>query len=128
MTSFIESPPIKEVHVLWITAGLGCDGDTVAMTSARQPSLEQLVEGTIPGLPGLKLHNPLLAYEVGDDFIAVAERAVEGTLEPFILVIEGSIPDESLSGSGYWAGFGVDKATGQPIPTCRWIDRLAPQA
>ena len=24
-----EAPKIDEVHVLWITAGLGCDGDSV---------------------------------------------------------------------------------------------------
>jgi hydrogenase small subunit len=128
MTSFIGSPRVKEVNVLWITAGLGCDGDTVAMTAARQPSLEQLVQATVPGLPRLQLHNALLSYESGDDFIAIAERAAAGKLEPFILVIEGSIPDESLSAEGCWAGFGVDKNTGQPIPTCQWIDRLAPQA
>jgi hypothetical protein len=29
-----------EIDVLWITAGLGCDGDTIAMTAATQPSLE----------------------------------------------------------------------------------------
>ena len=27
-----------------------------------------------------------------------------------------------------WAAFGTDQATGQPIPTCAWIDRLAPRA
>src|SRR5436853_6886443 len=27
-----------------------------------------------------------------------------------------------------WAGFGTDAKTGQPIPTCDWIDRLAPKA
>ena len=30
---------ITEIDVLWITAGLGCDGDTIAMTAATQPSL-----------------------------------------------------------------------------------------
>jgi len=25
------APKVKEVHVLWITAGLGCDGDSVSM-------------------------------------------------------------------------------------------------
>ena len=29
---------------------------------------------------------------------------------------------------GYWASFGTDQETGQPILTCDWIDRLAPQA
>src|ERR1041385_4292258 len=91
-----------DVHVLWITAGLGCDGDTVALTAARQPSLEQLVEGSIPGLPRLRFHNPLLAYEVGDDFIALVQQAADGKMQPLILVIEGSIPDESLSAEGCW--------------------------
>jgi hypothetical protein len=25
---------IKEIDILWITAGLGCDGDTIAMADA----------------------------------------------------------------------------------------------
>ena len=29
---------------------------------------------------------------------------------------------------GIWAALGTDKRTGQPIPTCDWIDRLAPKA
>jgi Ni,Fe-hydrogenase I small subunit len=43
-------------------------------------------------------------------------------------VIEGSIPDETNKQEGYWAGFGNDTKTGQPITTCEWIDRLAPKA
>jgi homoserine acetyltransferase len=27
---------VTEIDVLWITAGLGCDGDTIAMTAATQ--------------------------------------------------------------------------------------------
>src|SRR5262249_56748622 len=46
----------------------------------------------------------------------------------FILVIEGSVPNEKIKSEGYWAAFGADKATGQPITTCEWIDRLAPKA
>jgi hypothetical protein len=54
--------------------------------------------------------------------------AAEGKLAPFILVIEGSIPDETNKQEGYWAGFGNDTKTGQPITTCEWINRLAPKA
>ena len=39
------------IDVLWITAGLGCDGDTIAMTAATQPSIEDLILGAIPGIP-----------------------------------------------------------------------------
>lgn len=40
--------PIPELDVLWITAGLGCDGDTIAMTAATQPSIEDILLGAIP--------------------------------------------------------------------------------
>ncbi len=42
---------LKELEVLWITAGLGCDGETIAMTGATQPSIEDLVQGALPGIP-----------------------------------------------------------------------------
>jgi hydrogenase small subunit len=120
--------PIKELDVLWITAGLGCDGDTIAMTAATQPSLEEIVLGGIPGIPKVNFHNPCLAYETGDDFMRYFYRAAAGEIDPFILVIEGSIPNEENKTEGYWAGFGTDQETGQPIKTCEWIDRLAPKA
>ena len=43
-----KAPAVKEVHILWITAGLGCDGDSVAVTGATQPSVEDVVLGAIP--------------------------------------------------------------------------------
>jgi len=119
---------LEKMDVLWITAGLGCDGDTIAMTAATQPSLEDLVLGTIPGVPKMVLHNPCLAYEVGDEFLKPFHRAAAGELDPFILVVEGSIPNEKIKAEGYWAGFGTDPTSGQPITTCEWIDRLAPRA
>src|SRR5215475_4897308 len=123
----MPSPP-ETIHVLWITAGLGCDGDTVAITAATNPRLEDLVMGAIPRIPRVELHNPLLAYDVGDRFLEPFERAARGELGRFILVVEGSVPDETTKGEGYWAGFGTDPSTGQPILTCTWIDRLAPHA
>ena len=45
-----------------------------------------------------------------------------------MLVVEGSIPNEKLHDEGYWCGFGNDPATGQPITTSEWLDRLAPKA
>jgi hydrogenase small subunit len=122
------SQPIGEIDILWITAGLGCDGDTIAMTAATQPSIEDLVLGAIPGIPKVRLHNPFLAYESGDEFLQRFHLAAEGRLGPFILVIEGSIPNERNKPEGYWAGFGTDKQTGQPILTTEWIERLAPRA
>jgi hydrogenase small subunit len=124
----IALQPARELDVLWITAGLGCDGETIAMTAATQPSIEDIVLGAIPGIPKVNLHNPVLAYENGDEFMKFCYQAEEGKLDPFILVIEGSTPNEENKAEGYWAALGTNKQTGQPITTCEWIDRLAPKA
>jgi hydrogenase small subunit len=123
-----SQPAVSEIDVLWITAGLSCDGDTISITAASQPSIEDVVRGSIPGLPRVRFHNPVLAYENGDAFLTPFRLAAEGRSGPFILVIEGSIPNERNKSEGYWAGLGSDPATGQPILTCDWIDRLAPKA
>ncbi len=127
-SSLTKASPVKEVHILWITAGLSCDGDSVSVTAAEQPSVEDVVMGAIPGLPKVHLHNPVLAYENGDEFMKFFYQAEKGELDPFVLVVEGSIPNERIKSEGYWAAVGTDERTGQPIKTCDWIDRLAPKA
>ena len=112
------------VHVLWLTSGLGCDGDSVAMTNATSPSLEDLLQGILPGMPRLAIYNPLLAYETGDEFMRAFFSAAAGELDPFILVLEGSVPNELISGDGHWAALGVDPETGDPITTVH-LDRQA---
>jgi hydrogenase small subunit len=123
-----QSEAILEIDVLWITAGLGCDGDTIAMTAAKQPSIEDIILGAIPWIPKVRLHNPFLTYDNGEEFMRHFHLAAEGKLSPFILIIEGSIPDETNKKDGYWASFGTNQKTGEPILTCDWIDRLAPKA
>ena len=125
----IGAKAIDEIDILWLTAGLGCDGDTIAMTGATQPSIEDVTAGALPWIPKVNFHNPFLAYEVGNDFVRPFLEAADGnSRHPFILIVEGSIPNEQNKSEGYWASFGTDRATGQPITTCDWIDRLAPHA
>jgi hydrogenase small subunit len=116
------------MDILWLTAGLGCDGESISITAATQPSLEDLRFGALPWVPPIKLHNQVFSYEVGDDFLAPFHRAAEGKLSPFILVVEGSVPNEKNKSEGYWATFGTDPISGQPILTSDWIDRLTPNA
>ena len=42
------------IHVVWLSSGLGCDGESVAMTGATSPSLEDLVHGVLPGMPAAR--------------------------------------------------------------------------
>ncbi len=123
-----KSNGVEEVHILWISEGLSCDGDTISMTAAMQPSIEDVAMGAIPGAPKVILHNKVLAKETGDEYMAAFWKAQRGELAPFVLVIEGSIPNEHINGDGYWTSFGNDPKTGDPIPINQWIDWLAPKA
>ena len=116
-----------------MNGGLSCDGDSVALTAATQPSIEEIVLGALPGLPKIAVHWPLIDFECGpeqgaDNFIEWWHKADRGELEPFVLVVEGSIPNEAIKEEGYWAAFGNNPDTGQPMPTSEWLDRLAPKA
>src|SRR5690242_21394850 len=78
------------IHVLWINAGLSCDGDSVALTAATQPSIEEIALGALPGLPKVAVHWPLIDFECGptggaDDFLEWFFKADRGELEPFVL-------------------------------------------
>jgi hypothetical protein len=56
--SALPASAVEEIDILWITAGLGCDGDTIAMTAATQPSIEDVIGGALPWIPKVRLLNP----------------------------------------------------------------------
>ena len=78
-------PGIEELEILWVTAGLSCDGDSIAMTAATQPSIEDILLGALPGIPKVTLHHPVFSKDSGDEFMEKFHRAAEGRLGPFIL-------------------------------------------
>jgi hydrogenase small subunit len=121
------------IHILWINCGLSCDGESVSLTAATQPSIEEIALRALPGLPKIALHWPLIDFECGpeqgaDNFIEWFHKADRGELDPFVLVIEGSIPNEAINGDGYFTGFGRHPGTHQPITVNEWLDKLAPKA
>src|SRR6201992_2477210 len=90
-----KNSPVSDVPIVWMTGGLRCRGGSVSLPAAMQPSIEDVLLGAIPGLPKVHLHNPVLAYEVGDEFMKYWYLAAEDRLGgPFVLVIEGSNPHE----------------------------------
>ncbi|MEJ7848256.1 MAG: hypothetical protein WKF92_09230 [Pyrinomonadaceae bacterium] len=125
--------PLKTIHVFWL-AGMSCDGCTVAVAGATNPPLENLLTGTIPGLPQVILHHPVLSIEAGKEFIANFYKAERGELDaPYVVCYEGSIADERIAAAtgGYFSAIGSEKLSDdvhRPIPTTEWLTRLAPGA
>ena len=116
-TAYAEQKKTEAVtaHVLWMTTGLSCEGDSVAMTSATNPSLEDIILQAIPGMPKVVIHNQVIDYMNGQEYAQAWFDAEEGKLDPFVLVIEGSLGNEEINGDGFWTGFAVNPETGQPI-------------
>ena len=50
VSSITKSPAVSDVHILWITAGLSCDGDSVSVTAAEQPSMRNSPGGPMQTL------------------------------------------------------------------------------
>jgi hydrogenase small subunit len=112
---------------------MSCDGCSISVVGATNPSVESLLAGTVPLLPKVLLHHPVLSVEAGHEFVRNFELAWQGKLaDPYVVIYEGSIADERIAArtGGYWAALGVEKVDGhdRPVPTAEWLTRLAPGA
>jgi hydrogenase small subunit len=124
---------IEQVTIVWLAAG-GCDGCTVATLGATEPSLEELLLGEVPNLPTLRLVHPSVGLMTNseratagqEDYVEQLRRAASGGAGRFILVVEGSLFDESHAGGGYFSRLGEDSTDG--IAYREWLRRLAPGA
>ncbi len=124
--------PYTAVHVFWL-AGMSCDGCSIAVLGATAPRVEDLLLGTLPGLPQVFLHHTAINVEAGEPFMRAARSAAEGTLGvPYVVVYEGSVADEARAGEGYWSAVGeeLDEARGEAraVPSATWLKRMAPGA
>jgi len=59
---------LEEIDILWITAGLSCDGDSVSITAATQPSIEDLVLGNCPVFRGSTCTTPFSPMPTATSF------------------------------------------------------------
>ena len=115
--------PDENVHIFWLS-GMSCDGCSVAFAGAGNPAMEQFQWGTLPGIPKVILHHPMFSEHSGDAFTDPYRQAAAGNLgAPYIVVLEGSVPDDQAlpSGGGYFAAMGTERAS-------EWLVRLAPGA
>ena len=114
------------VHILWMQGGLSCDGDSVSLTAATQPSIEEIALGALPGLPKIAVHWPLIDFECGpaggaDDFLEwfwKADRGEDARVEASIAKLYssevlGRVIDSAVQIHG---AYGVSKE----FPLERW--------
>ncbi len=128
----LDAAPLNKIYAFWL-AGMSCDGCSISVTGASEPSIEDLLLGRIPGLPRVILYHPVLSAEAGEEFIRNFELAAEGKLDaPYVIILEGSAVDDSLiAGEGYWVGLGAREGHEdgrKVISVMEWIDRMAPGA
>jgi hydrogenase small subunit len=124
--------PLEKVYAFWM-AGMSCDGCSISVLGATQPPVEALLTGVVPGIPRLILHHPVLAVDAGEAFVKHFEDAWHGRLDaPYVIVLEGSVPDERLSGDGWFSAMGTgglnEHGAGRPTKMNEWLQRLAPGA
>ena len=126
--------PLKTIHVYWL-AGMSCDGCTISVAGATNPGIEGLLAGTVPAMPKVILHHPVLSAEAGAEFVKPFRDAAEGALgAPYVVVFEGSVADERIADrtGGYFSAMGVESiGEGEgthPVPTATWLKRMAPGA
>lgn len=120
------APAFDVVRLVWLT-GPSCDGCTIGVIGdTTAGGLEALLAGKVAGLPRIELIHPALSFESGELFVEQLRRASEGGSDPFALIVEASIPDETLAGDGFFSAVGEEQ--GRPITIAEWVDRLAPRA
>ena len=54
-------------------------------------------------MPRLVIYNPLLAYETGEEFMRSFRALPRASSIRSCSVLEGSVPNEQISGEGHWA-------------------------
>jgi hydrogenase small subunit len=102
---------MQPINLIWLQ-GQGCTGDTVALISASEPSLVDALTGILPEVSEIKLaYHPTIMAPWGETALSVLYDAKEGKLDPFVLILEGAVPDEERATreGGYYCAVG-DKA------------------
>ncbi len=113
------------VHVIWIQ-GQSCSGDSVALLNAVDPSIVDVLIGQVQGVPPVELdYHPTLMPQWGVDHISeeagslargwdankIIDDVIDGKYDPYVLVVEGAIPNETTAQKtgGYWCSIGESR-------------------
>lgn len=111
----------ERLTIVWLHGG-SCDGCTMSVLGATSPRLEELLAGA-HSPSRLELVHPHFALDAGDAYVQLLEGACRGDLGAFLLVVEGSMFDGALAGSGHFSQIG--RREGEPVTAEQWVVDLA---
>ena len=132
----------KYINIIWLQAQ-ACSGDTIALFNATEPSILDLVLGRINKIPKIRIvFHPTIMVRWGVEHISnsinpdiekwnvmsIMEKALKDDLSPYILIVEGSIPDEEENRrkEGFYCSIGEYK--GKIIYADEYLKKLAEKA
>jgi len=109
-------------NIIWLQSQT-CSGDTISLLNAVDPSLLDVLSGQISKIPMVKLafhstimtrwgidHISLKMENIAKEWNAavILDEAKEGKLDPFILVVEGSVEneEEAKKAGGFYCSLG----------------------
>lgn len=133
MSASSLNPSDLTVHMLWLTADLSCNRATPPLANATLAGVEDIVSGTRKGLPKVVFHWPLGNDPRSAGFIQSLWKAAAGELDPFVLVVEGAIPNDYAKARDAWSMLDADKRRtnrifDEQVKMTDWLDRLAPMS
>lgn len=107
--------------IVWVHGG-GCDGCSMSVLGATSPRLEELLAGAL-SRSRIELVHPYLTLDAGSAYTDRLEAARAGALDPFVLIVEGAMFDQSLAGEGSFSRLG--RRAGVAVPPEDWVTDLA---
>jgi len=119
---------VPYINAIWLQ-GQGCSGCTVSFLNASHPSLIDIMTGFMPQSSGVELpFHQTIAFSWGSDVVRVLEAADEGRFDPFVLILEGAIPDEEAArkSGGFWCA--VSAEDGEMKSVSDWVTMLSRRA
>ena len=97
-----------QINLIWLQ-GQGCTGCTISITGGSHPSIVDVLTGFMPQVEGINLaYHPTLMLSWGENSMKILEDARNGKYDPFVLILEGAIPDEdkAKASGGFYCGIG----------------------
>ncbi len=128
----VETVQNGEINIVWFEAQ-DCAGNTTALIQATEPDVIDVLGGRSflagPGTVKLPFHETVMP-EWGESALDILRSAIEGKLDPYVLVLEGSIPiDEAHGGPpGSDLFCYIGEENGKIISCLEWFRRLLKRA